>query len=37
MKRLFRSLKTEWMPSVGYMSATPAQQDIGRFLMQRHN
>jgi len=37
MERLFRSLKTEWMPSMGYMSATQAQQDIGRFLMQRYN
>lgn len=37
MERLFRSLKTEWLPSVGYMSASLAQQDIGRFLMQRYN
>ncbi|WP_447591057.1 IS3 family transposase [Aquipseudomonas campi] len=37
MERLFRSLKTEWVPSVGYMSAALAQQDIGRFLMQRYN
>lgn len=35
MERLIRSLKTEWLPSVGYMSAALAQQDIGRFLMQR--
>ncbi len=37
MERLFRSLKTEWIPTVGYMSASLAQQDIGRFLMQRYN
>ncbi|MDD2130879.1 IS3 family transposase [Pseudomonas sp. 17391] len=37
MERLFRSLKTEWIPAVGYMSASLAQQDIGRFLMQRYN
>ncbi|QPG61866.1 IS3 family transposase [Pseudomonas sp. BIGb0427] len=37
MERLFRSLKTEWVPTVGYMSASLAQQDIGRFLMQRYN
>lgn len=37
MERLFRSLKTEWVPSVDYMSAAQAQQDIGRFLMQRYN
>ena len=33
MERLFRSLKTEWVPTVGYMSAAQAQQDIGRFLI----
>lgn len=37
MERLFRSLKTEWVPTVGYMSASLAQRDIGRFLMQRYN
>ena len=37
MERLFRNLKTEWVPSVGYMSAAQAQQDIGSFLMQRYN
>lgn len=37
MERLFRSLKSEWIPTVGYMSATLAQQDIGRFLMERYN
>ncbi|WP_025128596.1 integrase core domain-containing protein, partial [Pseudomonas sp. PH1b] len=37
MERLFRSLKTEWIPTAGYMSASLAQQDIGRFLMQRYN
>ena len=37
MERLFRSLKTEWIPTVGYMNAALAQQDIGRFLMERYN
>ncbi|SPZ04847.1 ISPsy24, transposase OrfB [Pseudomonas luteola] len=37
MERLFRSLKTEWIPTVGYMSAVLAKQDIGRFLMERYN
>jgi putative transposase len=37
MERLFRSLKTEWVPTVGYMSASLAQQDIGRLLMQHYN
>jgi len=37
MERLFRSLKTEWIPTVGYMSAELAKQDIGRFLMERYS
>ena len=37
MERLYRSLKTQWVPAVGYMNASLAQQDIGRFLMQRYN
>ena len=37
MERLLRSLKTEWVPSVGYMSVALAQQDIGRYLMQWYN
>jgi putative transposase len=35
MERLFRSLKSEWIP--GYMSGALAKQDIGRFLMQRYH
>lgn len=37
MKRLFRSLKTDWVRTVGYMSASLAHQYIGGFLMQRYN
>jgi putative transposase len=37
MERLFRSLKTEWIPTVGYMSSALAKQDIGGFLMERYN
>jgi len=37
MERLFRSLKTEWIPTVRSMSAALAQQDIGRFLTERYN
>ena len=37
MERLFRSLKAEWIPTVGYMTAALAEQDIGRYLMQRYN
>jgi putative transposase len=34
---LFRSLKTQWIPTVGYMSAALSKQDIGRYLMQQYN
>ncbi|WP_155951563.1 MULTISPECIES: IS3 family transposase [unclassified Pseudomonas] len=37
MERLFRSLKTEWVPTMGYMTTALAEQDIGRYLMQRYN
>lgn len=37
MERLFRSLKTEWVPSTGYTTATEAQRDISYYLMQRYN
>ena len=37
MKQLCRSLKTEWIPTQGYMSAALTQKDIGRFLMERYN
>jgi putative transposase len=37
MERLFRSLKTEWVPSSGYMSAGEAHRDISYYLMQRYN
>ena len=37
MERLFRSLKTEWVPSTGYMTALHAQRDISFYLMQRYN
>ena len=37
MERLFRSLKSELIPTVGYMSAALAQPDTGRFLMKRYN
>lgn len=34
MERLFRSLKTEWVPAVGYMTKATAEQDIGRYFMR---
>lgn len=37
MEQLFRSPKTEWIPTVGYMIAALAHKDIGRFLMQCYN
>lgn len=37
MERVFRSLKTEWVPTMGYMSKQQAQQDISHYLMHRYN
>ncbi|RMM38454.1 ISPsy13, transposase OrfB [Pseudomonas coronafaciens pv. oryzae] len=37
MARVFRSLKTEWIPAVGYMTAQEAQGDISHYLMHRYN
>ena len=37
MERLFRSLKTEWVPSVGYMTVHEAQRDVSHYLMHRYN
>lgn len=37
MERLFRSVKTEWLPSVGYMTAQEAHRDISQYLMHRYN
>ncbi|MFH7451077.1 integrase core domain-containing protein, partial [Pseudomonas syringae pv. tagetis] len=37
MERVFRSLKSEWIPAVGYMTAQEAQRDISHFLMHRYN
>jgi len=37
MERLFRSLKTEWLPSAGYRSAQQALSDISHYLMYRYN
>lgn len=28
MERVFRSLKTEWIPTVGYMTAQEANHDV---------
>ena len=37
MERVFRSLKTEWIPSTGYTTAVEAGRDISYYLMQRYN
>lgn len=37
MERLFRSLKTEWLPTLGYMSVQEARRDISHYLMHRYN
>ncbi|WP_126453231.1 IS3 family transposase [Pseudomonas aeruginosa] len=37
MERLFRSLKSEWVPSTGYLTAREAQRDISHYLMHRYN
>ena len=37
MERLFRSLKSEWVPSVGYMTTREATQDVSYYLMHRYN
>ena len=37
MERLFRSLKTEWVPNTGYRSITEDTMDIGWYLMRYYN
>ncbi|MCG3802956.1 IS3-like element IS222 family transposase [Pseudomonas aeruginosa] len=37
MERLFRSLKSEWVPSTAYLTAQEAQRDISHYLMHRYN
>jgi putative transposase len=37
MERLFRSLKTEWVPATVYLSKGEAQKDIGDYLMRYYN
>src|SRR5450830_578924 len=36
-ERVFRRLKTEWIPTLGYITAQEAQRDISHFLMHRYN
>ena len=37
MERLFRSLKTEWVPTIGYRNLLEAKQDIAEYLMGYYN
>jgi putative transposase len=37
MERLFRSLKTEWIPTNGYATEHEAKKDIGNYLMEYYN
>jgi len=37
MERVFRSLKTEWIPSLSYLSFEQAQRDISVYLMRHDN
>ena len=37
MERVFRSRKSEWMPSTGYHSINDAKRDAGYYLMNYYN
>ena len=37
MERVFRSLKTEWIPTTGYMTGQQAQRDISQYLIHHYN
>ena len=37
MERLFRSLKSEWIPATGYLSMSEAMRDISYYLMTYYN
>lgn len=37
MERLFRSLKTEWIPKLGYTSFEAAKRDVGSYLIAYYN
>ena len=37
MERVFRSLKTEWVPKVGYNSIQTAEKSISYYLMDYYN
>lgn len=37
MERVFRSLKSEWIPTTAYLTGQQAQRDIGQYLMGHYN
>ncbi|MDO6748640.1 IS3 family transposase, partial [Gilvimarinus sp. 1_MG-2023] len=37
MERLFRSLKSEWIPALGYRNLAEAKKDVGGYLMDYYN
>jgi len=37
MERVFRSLKSEWVPTTGYMTQNEAKRDISFYLMDYYN
>lgn len=37
MERVFRSLKSEWTPTTGYLTGQQAQRDISQYLMSHYN
>ena len=37
MERVFRSLKSEWMSSIGYLLANEVKRDEGCYLMNYNN
>ena len=37
MEQVFRSLKSEWVPDLGYRSLPDATKDVGIYLMDYYN
>jgi putative transposase len=37
MERVFRSLKSEWVPDLGYRSLPDVTKDVGIYLMDYYN
>lgn len=37
MERVFRSLKIEWTPTLGYITTMETHRDISHYLIHRYN